>query len=273
MLIARYINQLILAGYRPRTVTDRRRCILAFASEVAPHQVSNATRTDIEAFLARPLAPESRRAYRSHLRAFFSWACEEGLIGDDPTAKVPPIRVPRGQPRPISTDHLATALDLATGRMRAWLLLMSLSGLRCIEVSGLRPRDLTVTEAGTLLFLRECKGGGSATVPAHDAVLEALKQLPIRNGLWWECSPKTISRYVREYLTDLGIPATAHQLRHFAGTAWYRASGHDLLTTSRLLRHANVDTSTVYAQLDPTRPAEVVSLVTVPSRPSLRYTA
>jgi integrase len=59
------------------------------------------------------------------------------------------------------------------------------------------------------------------------------------------------------------IPATAHRLRHFAGTAWYRVSGHDLLTTAALLRHANVATSQIYVQTDTTRPAEVVDAVTL----------
>lgn len=52
-----------------------------------------------------------------------------------------------------------------------------------------------------------------------------------------------------------------HRLRHFAGTAFYKASGHDLLATARLLRHSKVDTTMIYAQLDPTRPTEVVNAV------------
>ena len=122
-----------------------------------------------------------------------------------------------------------------------------------------------LTEAGTLLFLRECKGGGQATMPAHPAVAEALAALPIRGGEWWECSPQHVSREVSTFLASCGIRATAHQLRHYAGSAWYRASGHDLLATAQLLRHANVATSQTYAQLDPTRPAQVVALVRIAS--------
>jgi site-specific recombinase XerC len=62
-------------------------------------------------------------------------------------------------------------------------------------------------------------------------------------------------------LQACGINATAHQLRHYAGSSWYKASQHDLLTTARLLRHADVSSTQIYAQLDPTRPAEVVGLV------------
>jgi integrase len=144
---------------------------------------------------------------------------------------------------------------------RAWLLLMALGGLRCIEVAGLRPVDLIPADTGTLLYLRECKGGGTATVPAHPTVLEALAVLPIRNGLWWSVKPELVSAQVGRHFKECQVDGGAHRLRHFAGTAFYKASGHDLIATATLLRHANVQTSMVYAQLDPTRPAQVVNAV------------
>ena len=187
--IAQYLNQLTLAGFRPKTISAREGCLRAFAATVQPHQVEHASRRDIEAYLARPLAPESRRAYRAHLRGFFLWCHDEGIIAEDPTVKIPPIRVPRAVPRPISGQALALALDQAGPRMRAWLLLMALGGLRRAEVAYLRPCDLLPMDDGTLLYLRECKGGGSAMVPAHPSILQSLAVLPVRDGLWWEVSP------------------------------------------------------------------------------------
>lgn len=263
--ISAYINRLALAGFRPRTLDSRERCLRAFADMIDPHTVETATRSDVEAYLGRPLAPESRRAYRAHLRSFYAYLLDEQVITEDPTIKIPPVRVPRGAPRPLPPSQFALVVDRATPRMRAWVLLMALAGLRRSEVALLRPCDLLPTEAGTLLFLRETKGGGSAMVPAHPAVLEALAALPVRNGLWWACTPNTLGSQVSCYLKSLGINASGHALRHTAGTAWYRASGHDLLTTATLLRHASIQTTQIYAQLDPTRPAEVVALVALPT--------
>lgn len=262
MLIEAYGNRLRLAAYRPQSVTARLSCLRTFERTLADRQatIKTAGRLDVEAFLARDLKPESRRAYRGHLRGFYAWAVEEGYVQHDPTLKLPPVRIPRAVPRPINHDDLRKAVRLADPRMRAWLLLMALAGLRCIEVAALRPVDVSATDSGPLLFLRECKGGGTATVPAHQAVLDALVQLPSRNGLWWDCSAHHVSTTVSAYLRSLQVNATAHRLRHYAGTEWYRTSGHDLLTTARLLRHASVATSQVYAQLDPTRPAEVIRL-------------
>lgn len=263
--ITAHTNRLALAGYRPETIRSRAKCLTTFAAFIHPHPLAEATREQIEAYLARPLAPESRRTYRAHLRGYFGYLLDEGLITADPTAKVPAIRVPRALPRPISGADLTLALDNADPRMRAWLLLMALGGLRCLEVAHLRPRDLLVTEGGTLLYLRECKGGGSATVPAHPAILDALAVLPIRDGLWWDLRAHSVSVAVNTYLRSLGVAATAHALRHSAGTAWYRASGHDIIATAGLLRHASIRSSQTYAQLDPTRLAEVVRLVELPA--------
>lgn len=260
-----YIARLTLAGYRPRTIKARRDTLHAFARWLEPMTLHQATRSHVEAWLARPLAPESRRAYRSALRSFYRWAVDEGHLAADPTERVPPIRVPRALPRPVSETDLSAALTRADQRMTAWLLLMALAGLRCVEVSALLPRDLIRQDTGWLLFLRETKGGGQATVPAHPALVESLARLPQQGGTWWTARPAYVSRQVSVHLRASGVDATAHQLRHFAGTSWFRSSGHDLLTTATLLRHQSVATTQVYAHLDPVRPAAVVLATPAPA--------
>lgn len=264
-MIDHHIASVTLTGLRPETLRARRKVLTYFHQSLNGRSLTHATRADVEMYLSRPLAPESRRSYLSHLRAYYRWAIDLELVALDPTAKIPGVRVPRALPRPVSQPDLALALRHAAPRMRAWLLLMSLAGLRCCEVAALEPPDLLDIEGVALLFLRETKGGGQATVPAHPAVVEALVQLPIEDGIWWDLQPGRISAVVAAYLRSLGINATSHRLRHSAGTAWFKASGHDLLTTATLLRHANLNNSRIYAALDPTRPAEVVNLVPLPS--------
>lgn len=262
MHVDSHINRLVLAGYRPRTVSARRSVINAFAGSLQGKALHEAHRLDVEMFLARDLAAETRRSYLNHLRAYYGWLCDEELMtGPNPTAKVAPIRVKKGVPRPIDSEQLVRAIDHAAPRMRAWLLLMAQAGLRCMEVAALRPADLLVQKDGVLLFLRECKGGSTATVPAHPETLEALGVLSISEGCWWDVTPHHVTVQTSRYLKSLGITSGAHSLRHYAGTSFYKTSGHDLLTTARLLRHASVQTSQIYAQLDPTRPAEVVNLL------------
>lgn len=268
-LITAHLAHLRLAGYRPESVRARSVVLTAWANHLADEgpDIATATRLHVEAWLGREgLALATRRAYRSHLRGLYRWATDEQYVSTDPTEKVPPIRVPRGAPRPLDPDHLVQALDHADPRMRAWLLLMALCGLRCLEVSGLRPDDVRVeTDGSGLLFLRVTKGGSSAWQPAHPEVLRALRVLPETAGVWWDCSPGQVGAAVKAHLLARGITATAHQLRHSAATLWYRASGGDLLVTQQLLRHASPTSTAGYAQLDPTRAAEVVRLVAVPA--------
>lgn len=260
-LVEAHLSRLTLAGYRPSTLRARGVVLRGFGQALAPRALTDATRLDVEAFLGRGLAPASRRCYQDHLKGFYAWAAEEGYVPVSPVARIPPVRVPNNVPRPISEEQLLTALAAADVRMRAWLVLMALGGLRCIEVAHLRPRDLQRSGDRTLLYLRECKGGGDAHVPAHPLILRALDEVPIRDDLWWTVTPSTMSTSVGRFLRSVGVDATAHQLRHFAGTSWYRASGHDLLATAALLRHKNVKTTQVYAQLDPTRTSAVVHAV------------
>lgn len=266
MTVQKHLNRLRLAGYREETIRTKRRVFSLLASHIDPTPLDQASRDQLEAFLSRPgLRPATRKAYLSHFRAYYRWLVEEGLRADDPTYRIPAIRVTKGLPRPIESHDLALALRVAPPRMRAWLLLMSLAGLRCCEVSRLRPEDLVDSPTGAYLFLREMKGGNQGTVPAHKAIREQLATLPIRNGLWWSVTPSTVSIETNAFLHSCGIAATAHRLRHWSGTAWYEASGHDLLTTQRLLRHVDVSNTQVYADVDPTRPAEVAALVSLPA--------
>lgn len=257
-LLDLHLASLTLRGFRPYTVQQRQGRLLAFATTLAPRTLADATRADVELWLGRPLAPESRRAYRSHLRAFYRWCVEEGHLDADPTERVRPIRVPRGVPRPVSDTELGTALRLADRRMRCWLLLMALAGLRCMEVAALEPRDLLEMNTGPVLHLRVTKGGRPAVVPAHALVVEALRAQPIRNGLWWSVTPATVSATTNRHLRACGVGGSAHALRHYAATTWYAQSGHDLLTTAVLMRHARVDTTAVYARIADERPAKVV---------------
>lgn len=259
-----HLNRLRLAGYRDETIRTKRRMFGHLTDFLDPLPLEQASRIDLERWLSRPdLKPATRKAYRSHIRAYFRWLVEEGLREDDPTYRIPAIRVPKGLPRPIPSNDLAVALAVAPPRMKAWLLLMCLGGLRCCEVARLRPVDVVETPTGTVLFLREAKGGGQATVPAVQPVLDQLARLPIRNGLWWDVQPNQVSVDVSAFLHGIGVAATAHRLRHWAGTEWY-AVDHDLLVTQRLLRHADVSNTQVYTEVDPARPAEVARLVALP---------
>lgn len=248
-----------LAGLRPNSLRSRRNVLRLFLDSLEGRPLASAGRSDVEAFLSRPLSAAGRRSYRSHLRSLYAWALLEEYVTADPMLRIPSVKQPRALPRPMPPADLERALDAAAPRMRAWLLLMAGCGLRCLEVSAVVPSGLRPGPHGMELELPETKGGGTGVVPLHPAVVEALRALPVIDGRWWSVRPLGVSRQTNAYLRSLGITHTAHSLRHSAATAFYKASGHDLLLTARLLRHASVTSTQGYAQLDQERPAEVVS--------------
>jgi integrase len=184
---------------------------------------------------------------------------EDGLLEVDPTARIPAVRVPRGLPRPVTDVELARLVAGADARMRAWLLLMALAGLRCLEVAYLRPSDLIPSDTGTLLYLRECKGGGTATVPAHPTGARGARTGP---GPQRAVVVGATAHRVRPRSPGTSGPARCRERAPAAALRRDRllpGLRHDLLTTAPLLRHANVQTSTIYAQPDPVRPPAVVN--------------
>jgi len=58
----------------------------------------------------------------------------------------------------------------------------------------------------------------------------------------------------------LGEYVEFHQVRHTFGTRIYRATG-DIYLTSRLMRHASVATTQIYAEIADERPRAAVELL------------
>lgn len=258
-LIDSHLSYLRFINRRRDTIKHRRDILNAFHRSILPRALTAASRNDVLAYVGRDsLAPASRRSYLAHLRGFYRWAVDEELMVTDPTRKIPTPALSPGTPRPLAQEAVEGAIMCANPRMRAWILLMYLAGLRSIEVAHLRPGDV-LFDPYPMLHLRVTKGGRPATVPAHPRVLHALSVMPVVDDAWWDVVPDTVSKLVAQHLREVGIDATGHQLRHTFATVMYEASGHDVLTTQRLLRHRNVSSTMIYADVAPTRPAQVVA--------------
>jgi integrase/recombinase XerC len=172
-------------------------------------------------------------------------------------------------PRPISEADLARALATAPPLIRAWMMLAAFAGLRACEIALVHGEHV-VRGDSPYLILPETKGGGAATVPLSDVLLEELARWPAQGPLWQASGPmhyQVVSRKVNKHLASLGIRAGLHSLRHRFGTMAYRTSGHDIRQTQELLRHASPATTAVYTQLDPRGGVSVVNAIPVPISP------
>lgn len=178
----------------------------------------------------------TRRTYRRAFASFYRWAHEDGRIAQDPMTKVPPVSAPRGAPRPITDLEFAAVLVDTTPTMRAWLLLGADAGLRRGEIASTRPtnamgRHLHVTG----------KGARQRVVPMSLRLVDALGDAPP-----WTVGPDRVGVLMSDHMRRRAVDATAHQLRHYAATRYYAASGNDLRATQAFLGHASSSTTEVY---------------------------
>lgn len=227
-----------------------------------------ADRDDVTAWLAeRRLTPRSRYHYLSRLSALYRWLVDEGHADTDPTARIPRPKLPEPVPRPISTDDLMCALEMASPRTRAFMTLAAFAGFRCIEIAGLRVDDVLDSYDPPVLVVTSPKGLRERVVPMHPEVRAALRAYGMpRAGFvfaYWgdpgrHVQPHTVSHDINNHLHALGIPATAHRLRSWFATSTYRLS-LDLVLVQHLLGHRSAATTRAYVAVIPNQAADVVA--------------
>lgn len=238
-----------------RTVVERRRALLRFASTVDP---VTATSDDVIRWIGdQAWQPATRQSQFAYVRHFYRWLQRTGKREDDPTATIDPPKVPRAMPRPASAAAIGDLMErghLRT-RTRMMVLLATYQGLRVHEIAKIKGRDM---DNGTLYV--EGKGGVRASLPLHPRIAEYAAVYPALFGRgWWFPSSRgghilysSVSETLATAFRRTGHDYTAHQLRHWYGTNVHRASGGDILVTQQLMRHASPQTTAIYAQVDDT---------------------
>lgn len=255
-LVARYNTDQRRRGHTPASVRRTADDLCSYLRSVGDPLTAAAE--DVEIWLeGRGQAPRTRYNLISGVSAFYQWLIREGLVTADPTTNVPRPRLRRYLPRPITDADLAYALRVAPPLMKAWLSLMAYAGLRCQEVAGVDAGDLLWHLDPPKLVVTHAKGGNERMVPvASDAEL-ALRSYGVPrhgpvflNGKGRSFSPAAVSQRVNTYLADVGVDATAHQLRHWFGSNVYQQT-LDLRATQELLGHASPTSTSVYTAFAP----------------------
>ncbi len=196
----------------------------------------------------------ARTLYRA-LR--WSGATEARPFEDVRTAK--DATPPWEKRRPYGDAEVDALLELAEPAERVVVLLGAHAGLRIGEMTELRWRDIDWT-AGSLL-VRDGKGGKSAHVSLTRRVRDALEALRSAAAgdhrqrdaelvLPW--GPDHTRKRFKQLCARAGVDydsAGVHGLRHGAGTKYYRQT-HDLGRVAAHLRHADIQTTRIYAKVE-----------------------
>jgi integrase/recombinase XerD len=267
----------LLRRASPRTTSSYRYDLLDYLGWLRAHGKSDpaaVVQADVSAYLLslrRAGAAASTLARRrSALRGYHAHCQRSGLASDDPTARLPALKLGRRLPKALPIEDVERLLAQPAGktplalRDRALLELGYASGLRVSELVGL-DRTAIVWEDKTVRVLG--KGDKQRIVPFGKAAADALRA-------WIESGrPKLARRGVEEALflnrfgrrlTRVGFwkilagyartaglagKVTPHVLRHSFATHLL-AGGADLRVVQELLGHASVVTTQIYTAVD-----------------------
>ena len=225
----------------------------------------------------------SQRNYYRHVRAFFNWLADEGLVAPNPIAEV--SSPPSGDrlPKTMYRDDLEAICNEVRDDYRAkraseqckqgeivWrahaFRFLYLTGLRGGELARLQWSHLDLDRG--LIYILKQKNNRQQTIPLHRKAASVLDEVPdglpdgspdsyvfggpgTRGGSRnIESFRNNLSRAFRGYREDAGIdrPITLHSLRHGFCTALAEA-GKSAATIKELARHASISTSMIYVKM------------------------
>jgi len=177
---------------------------------------------------------------------------EDVRVARDPTP-------PWEKRRPYGDREVERLLELAEPAERVMVLLGAHAGLRISEMTALRWEELDLAHGE--LRVEAGKGGKRARVRMtrrlRDA-LEALRDAPAAPNRqrgselvlpWGTDHARTHFRRLCQRAGVEYASAGVHGLRHGAGTRYYRQT-HDLGRVAAHLRHADIQTTRIYAKID-----------------------
>lgn len=240
----------------------------------------------MDSMAADDLAVSTMRVRQSALSSLCSWLVKRGVLNASPVASMdrPPHRKepPRQVPGPEIMDRLVRAVrERRRPRDLAVFLILRFTGMRRESVATLRIRNL-YAEWG--LRGVAVKGGKTRDIPLPAVVMQFLheyvkKVVDEENGpvtpdtpLFWSSwgrrhegkvrrpmTGKNIWRLCKLYGRLIGYPELKpHDLRHGVAMEVY-GQHRDLEQVRGLLGHARIETTQVYAQIQPEQLKQSVS--------------
>jgi integrase/recombinase XerD len=276
-LIERFADALWMErGLSANTLSAYQSDLRAFALWLARSQgrgLAAAQRADLLAYLAvlsrEGRKPRSSARLVSCLRQFYRHLLRQGLIREDPSARVDSPKLGRPLPKTLSerdVEALLGAPDTGNARGhrdRTMLEVLYATGLRVSELVGLTPEQVSLVQ-GVVRVVG--KGDKERLVPLGEEALAWLGEyargprqdlLAGRTSDWMFPTRRSdfmtrqafwqlIKRYALE--AGIGKPLSPHTLRHAFATHLLN-HGADLRVVQMLLGHSDLSTTQIYTHV------------------------
>jgi integrase/recombinase XerD len=240
-----------------------------------------ATRADLLAFIAwrakEGAKPRSTARQLSSFRRFYRFILREGMITEDPTARIDMPKIGRSLPRSLTESEVESLLaapdthDPLGHRDRTMLEVLYATGLRVTELINLRNSEINLTQG--VLRVRG-KGERERLIPLGDESQNWLRDFlagprveillerhtdylfPTRRGdrmtrqAFWHI----IKRYAKK--AEIEGKLSPHTLRHAFATHLLN-NGADLRVVQMLLGHSDLSTTQIYTHVARARMKEL----------------
>ena len=268
-LLSLHLAHLRRINGRPDSIRDRRDNVLRYErwlNGIAHSDVTQETILRWQDYITPRVATSSAVTYVSNIRAFYAWAYEYEHLPTNPAARIRRPRLDAAKPRPVPPLHFRAALRGATGDLRAMFILCGYLGLRVGEIARMRREDVLREPIGTFLLIHG-KGGKQRVIPLPDPIERMLapwlvgRAGPVFLGSTGrQLRPGEVTYTVSTHFQGLGMPWTAHNLRHRTATRLLQLT-KDVRLVQQILGHTSLSTTAGYLDVTPEYAMESMALL------------
>lgn len=252
----------------PQSIRFYTQTVMPFIAFCREQNIANPVQITVDVFrlyllaLKQRIKPVSVQDHYRGIKRFFNWLVEEGILHENPMARIHPPKVPKTIIQPFSVEHIKRMLAVcnktfAGCRDRAIVLCLFDSGLRLAELTGIELSDMDI-DRGIIKVMG--KGSKQRLVRIGRETQKAILRYLLRRNDNWPCLWVTEERLplqaggIRQIIRRLGkragikdVRCSPHTFRHtFAVTCLRNGLGEFNLQC--LLGHSTLQMTRKYVQ-------------------------
>lgn len=214
----------------------------------------------------RYISDNTKNIYLSKITATLNAAVKEGIISSNPSSSVPKYKTSVNEKIYLTTDEIARLIhtSMSNDVLRRAFLFACFTGLRFIDVKRLKWGNVGKAGGFTRIIFQQKKTGWQEYLDICEQAEEYLgERMPndvaVFRGLNYSVH---MTRALRQWAKAAGIdkPITFHSSRHSFAIMMLDLDT-DIYTVSKLLGHANLTSTQVYARIVDKKKQQAISKI------------
>lgn len=246
--------------WRPKTVQGHENSLQHLNRFFKGKRLSDVSPESTAHYIAerrKKVSPASVNRELSCLKCVLNRAVEWGRLETNPIIRVRKFKEPEPKDRILAGEELGRLLRACASHLKPILVTALCTGMRRSEILGLKWGQVDLGKR--MIRVERTKSGKARVIPINSVLLDELSRLKQANGkseYLFLCpaseSPmKDVKTAFRTACRRAGIKGFRfHDLRHSAASKMVEA-GIDLVTVSKILGHASIQTTMRYAHPTP----------------------